>query len=57
MYLIGYGLGRFCIEFLPGDDRGTLAIIPDVSPSQHRAMLFVIAGATWWVRSLKFKKI
>lgn len=48
VYLIGYGLGRFCIEFLRGDDRGTLAIIPGVSPSQHMAMLFVIAGAAWW---------
>ena len=50
VYLIGYELGRFYIEFLRGDDRGTLAIIPDVSPSQHMAMLFVIAGAAWWVQ-------
>jgi len=50
VYLTGYGLGRFCIEFLRGDDRGTLAIIPGVSPSQHMAMLFVIAGAAWWVQ-------
>lgn len=44
VYLIGYGLGRFCIEFLRGDDRGTLGIIPGASPSQHLSILFIIVG-------------
>ena len=44
MYLIGYGLGRFCIELLRGDDRGTLGIIPGASPSQHLSVLFIIVG-------------
>jgi len=45
VYLLAYGLGRFGIEFLRGDDRGSLAIIPGLSPSQHLCLLFIAAGA------------
>lgn len=42
--MIGYGLGRFCIELLRGYDLGTLGIIPGASPSQHLSVLFIIVG-------------
>ena len=44
-YLILYGLGRFGIEFLRGDDRGTLGLIPGLSPSQHICLLFIATGS------------
>ena len=50
MYLIGYGVGRFCIEFLRGDDRGSLGLIPGMSPSQHLAIFFTVTGLVWWVQ-------
>ena len=50
VYLIGYGVGRFCIEFLRGDDRGSLGLIPGMSPSQHLAIFFTVTGLVWWVQ-------
>jgi phosphatidylglycerol:prolipoprotein diacylglycerol transferase len=44
-YLLIYGLGRFGIEFLRGDDRGNLGLIPGLSPSQQFCLLFITAGA------------
>lgn len=42
VYLICYGIFRFCIEFLRDDDRGTF--IGNLSPSQFWSILMVIAG-------------
>jgi len=41
-YLIFYGVFRFFIEFLRGDDRG--AFIGTITPSQFWSLLFVVAG-------------
>jgi len=56
VYLIGYGFGRFCIEFLRGDDRGILAIIPNISPSQHMSILFVLGGLALSLRRLRLAR-
>lgn len=41
-YLIGYGVWRFFIEYLRGDDRGSTGTI--LSPSQLTAVLLIAAG-------------
>lgn len=43
VYLAAYGIWRFFIEYLRGDDRGSVGI-PFLSPSQLTAILLVIAG-------------
>lgn len=42
VYLIAYGIFRFCIEFLRADERGEL--FAGISPSQFWSILMVIAG-------------
>lgn len=42
LYLISYGIFRFFIEYLRGDDRG--ALIAGVSPSQFWSLLMILAG-------------
>lgn len=42
VYLIAYGIFRFLIEYLRGDDRGTLTGI--ISPSQFWSILMVVLG-------------
>ena len=42
VYLIAYGIFRFCIEFVRDDDRGQL--VAGISPSQFWSILLVIAG-------------
>lgn len=42
VYLIGYGIWRFCIEFARGDDRGSL--IGSLSPSQFWCIIMVLLG-------------
>ena len=42
LYLIVYGIFRFLIEFLRGDDRGQL--LGGISPSQFWSILMVVAG-------------
>ena len=56
IYLIAYGTGRFFIEYLRGDNRGAISLIPPLSPSQHLAILFVIAGGCLAVRHLRLAK-
>ena len=41
LYLINYGVGRFLIEFLRGDDRGTVSVF---STSQFISLFIVAAG-------------
>ena len=43
LYLIGYGAGRFLLEFLRGDDRGSF--LPGLSPAQAISLLLIAAGA------------
>ena len=43
-YLILYGVGRFAVECFRGDDRGSLGLIPGLSPSQQLCILFISAG-------------
>ncbi len=42
IYLVAYGIWRFCIEFLRADHRGTL--VDGISPSQFWAIVMVVAG-------------
>ena len=56
VYLIAYGTGRFFVEYLRGDNRGAISLIPPLSPSQHLAILFVIAGGCLAVRHLRLAK-
>ena len=42
VYLIGYGVWRFCIEFARGDDRG--ALFGALSPSQFWCIIMVLLG-------------
>lgn len=51
IYLIGYGLFRFIIEFFRGDHRGGL---PGLSPSQFWSLVFILGGI---VLIFVFKKI
>ncbi len=43
-YLIGYGVWRFMLEFLRGDDRGE-TFVPFLTPSQLTAILLIAVGA------------
>ena len=42
IYCIGYGIFRFLIEFLRGDDRGKLFNL--LSPSQFWSIVMIIIG-------------
>ncbi len=44
LYLISYGVWRFCIEFLRDDNRGSVGL--PISPSQLISVLMIIAGIT-----------
>ncbi|MBN2876736.1 MAG: prolipoprotein diacylglyceryl transferase [Bacilli bacterium] len=60
IYLIGYGVWRFLVEFIRGDDRGSLFgfihteynVFP--TPSQYLSLLMILLGVYLW---LKRKKI
>ena len=43
IYLVLYGVWRFLIEFLRGDDRGE-TVIPNLTPSQLTAVLLILLG-------------
>lgn len=43
IYLIAYGVWRFCIEFARDDDRGASGV-GSLSPSQFTAILMILAG-------------
>ena len=42
VYVISYGIFRFCIEFLRGDHRGEL--VAGISPSQFWSILMIVIG-------------
>lgn len=55
VYLISYGVFRFLIEFIRGDDRGKF--IGAISPSQFWSILMVLAGVgTIFLLKYLFKK-
>ncbi len=45
LYLILYGIWRFFLEFLRGDDRGAFPLLP-LTPAQGISVLLVLLGAT-----------
>lgn len=47
LYFIGYGIGRFLLEFLRADARGEL--LPGLSPSQWFGLALAAAGVLWWI--------
>ena len=47
VYLISYGVWRFLIEFVRGDDRGSF--VGNISPSQFWSIVMVIAGIGLWI--------
>lgn len=53
VYMISYGVFRFLIEYLRGDNRGSF--IPGISPSQFWAILLV-AGGIAYLSFLLYKK-
>ena len=57
IYLIAYGVFRFGLEFLRGDDRGATGLL--LSPSQILSILLVITGVLiiLFNRKLIFKKL
>ena len=55
LYLVVYGIFRFCIEYLRGDDRGQL--IGMISPSQFWSILMIVGGvAVYFLLEWLFKK-
>lgn len=48
VYLIGYGVWRFIIEFFRTDDRGA-SLVPGLSPSQVTAILLVLVGIAIYI--------
>ena len=55
VYLIGYGVWRFIIEFFRDDDRGSF--MPGLSPSQFWAIIMVIGGVIFFFLYRYFDKI
>jgi len=51
-YLISYGLFRFFIEYLRGDDRGVL-FTSILSPSQIISLLFLLSGSILFVLNIR----
>lgn len=54
VYLIGYGIWRFLIEFVRNDDRGQF--IPGLTPSQFWSILMVIGGIIFFFLYRHFDK-
>jgi phosphatidylglycerol:prolipoprotein diacylglycerol transferase len=48
VYLIGYGIWRFLIEFVRGDIEERGKFIPGLTPSQFWAILMVIGGIAFF---------
>lgn len=56
-YCIGYGLFRFSLEFLRGDDRGATGVL--VTPSQLMSVVLILAGVLLLLyhKNVLFKKL
>jgi phosphatidylglycerol:prolipoprotein diacylglycerol transferase len=48
VYMIGYGVWRFVIEFARGDSRGK-TIVPFLSPSQLIAVALILGGVAYYI--------
>ena len=46
VYLIGYGVWRFLIEYLRADDRG--GFVPGLSPSQFWSLVMIVGGVVFF---------
>ncbi len=56
VYLIAYGIFRFCLEFLRGDDRGQF-LGTVISPSQFWSICMVVGGvAVYFLSNYLYKK-
>lgn len=55
IYLAGYGVWRFIIEFFRTDDRGA-SFIPFLSPSQTTAVLLIIIAAAIFIAAIILKR-
>lgn len=55
LYFLAYGAFRFFIEFLRGDERGSL--IPGLSPSQFLSLLLILGGILWIIFENKIYKM
>lgn len=53
IYLAAYGVWRFFIEYLRGDDRGS-SLVSWLSPSQLTAVVLVVCGAALFVVEWRF---
>jgi phosphatidylglycerol:prolipoprotein diacylglycerol transferase len=54
VYLITYGVWRFAIEYLRGDDRGSF--VPGISPSQFWSIIMIIGGVVYLIIQLYYIK-
>ena len=55
VYLIAYGIFRFCLEFVRADDRGQF--VAGISPSQFWSIVMIIAGvALIFILRVAYKK-
>lgn len=48
IYMVGYGVWRFFIEYLRGDERGA-TFVSFLSPSQLTALVLVVGGTALWI--------
>lgn len=55
VYMIGYGIWRFLIEFLRGDKRGG-TLVDFLSPSQFTALILIISGFLVYYLEKKFRQ-
>ena len=55
LYMIGYGVWRFVIEFARGDSRGK-TIVPFLSPSQLIAVALILGGIAYYLIWYYYKK-
>lgn len=53
IYLIAYGVWRFLLEYLRGDDRGE-TVVPFLTPSQLTAILMILLGIVLFLLRHKF---
>lgn len=53
IYLLSYGIFRFCLEFLRGDNRGELFLL---SPSQWFSIIAILSSFVVFFLTNKFKK-
>lgn len=53
IYFVSYGIFRFCVEFIRGDERGSFYGIRVLSPSQIFSLFFILTGLAILIYELK----